>query len=103
MRETLCWPCVAGLNGSRIAGYLRADLAIRASTATSSTAHAQHGTGIFVGLERDVCVVCTDGTLARGRIVVVPPDVPHEVASPGVTLGMLHDPEATPALTGFAR
>lgn len=103
IEETVCWTGVRRLNGSRIGGSLNGERAVRASTATSSTLHAQHGTGVVVGLERDVAVAHGGGTRVRGRVVVVPPDLAHAVASEGPTLGMLYDPEAAPALAGFAR
>jgi AraC-like DNA-binding protein len=94
---------VRRLNGSRIGGFLNGELAIRASTATASTLHAQHGTGIIVGIERDAAVTLADGTRVRGPVVVIPPDLVHAVDSPGPTLGVLHDPEAAPGLAAFAR
>jgi AraC-like DNA-binding protein len=85
----------ARLNGSRIAGVLEDAFAVRTSTATQSSPHAQHGHALFVGLERDVTVTTAAGIL-RGRIVLVPAGVPNAVASPGATIGICYDPERSP-------
>jgi AraC-like DNA-binding protein len=103
MEETVCWGPVLRLNGSLIGTCLGGELAVRASTATASTPHAQHGTGVFIGLEREVALTRADGRVARGRVVVVPPDVVNAIDSPGPTLGILHDPEAAPRLAAFTR
>jgi len=95
------------LNGSRIGavlGGLIADaFAVRASTSTVSTLHAQHGAGIFIGLEREVTVTSAEGARVSGRVVVVPPDLPHATVSPGPALALLYDPERAPRLAGWAR
>ncbi|UQA56394.1 helix-turn-helix domain-containing protein [Polyangium aurulentum] len=95
------------LNGSRIGevlGGLIADaFAVRASTSTLSSFHAQHGAGIFIGLEREVTVTSPEGAEVRGRVVVIPANLPHATASPGPALGLLYDPERSPRVAGWAR
>lgn len=91
------------LNESRIGGVIAESFAVRASIATSSTLHAQHGAGIFVGLDGDVAVSEPGGACARGRVVVVPPDLPHTAGSRGPTVGMLYDPELCPQVAAEAR
>lgn len=85
----------ARLNGSRIAGVLADAFAVRASTATQSSPHAQHGHALFVGLDRDVTVTTAAGTL-RARLVLVPAGVVNAVVSPGRTIGICYDPERSP-------
>lgn len=83
------------LNGSRIASVLDEPFAVRASTATESSPHAQHGHAVFVGLDRDVTVTTAAGVL-RGRVVLVPAGVQNAVASPGRTIGICYDPQRSP-------
>jgi len=90
------------LNESRIGAVLTEAFAVRASTSTVSTPHAQHGTGILVGLDADVTVTGPGGLCVRGRAIVVPPHLTHAVASPGPTFGFLFDPEAAPHVASFA-
>ena len=91
------------LNESRIGAVITDAFAVRASTATASTLHAQHGVGILVGLEGDVTVTEPGRGHVRGRVVVVPPHHPHAVDSPGPTLGLLYDPELAPHVAGYSR
>jgi AraC-like DNA-binding protein len=91
------------LNESRIGAVVTDAYAVRASTATASTLHAQHGVGMLVGLEHDVTVTEPGRGLVRGRVVVIPPHQWHAVSSPGPTLGLLYDPEAEPHVAGYAR
>ncbi|HUS27263.1 MAG TPA: helix-turn-helix domain-containing protein [Kofleriaceae bacterium] len=94
---------MARLNDSRMIGTVLAPhLAVRATTRTFSSPHAAHGIALFVGLEHDVAIT-TPGGHARGRAVIVAPDVAHSVSSPGPTIGICFDPEALPRVTGFAR
>jgi len=94
---------MVGLNDSRVIGGAIEDrYAVRASTSMASTRHAQHGTGVFVGLEGDVSVDA-GGRRVVGRIVVVPPDLVHTAACAGLTLGLLYDPEVEPAIAATAR
>jgi AraC-like DNA-binding protein len=85
----------ARLNGSRIAGVLAEPFAVRTSTATASSPHAQHGHALFVGLDREVTVTTAAGVV-RGRVVLVPAGVRNAVASPGRTIGICYDPERSP-------
>jgi AraC-like DNA-binding protein len=101
--QAIVRPPMERLNESRIAGVITPSFAARASTSTRSTLHAQHGVGIFVGLESDVTITAEDGATVSGRVVVVPPDLPHAAESPGPTLGLLYDPEAAAQVAGFAR
>ncbi|WNG35590.1 helix-turn-helix transcriptional regulator [Archangium violaceum] len=91
------------LNESRIGAVHTDAFAVRASTSTVSTFHAQHGTAILVGLDNDVTVTVADREHVRGRVVVVPPHLPHAVVSPGPTLGLLYDPERAPHVAGYSR
>lgn len=93
---------MTGLNESRIGAVITDAFAVRASDGTRSTIHAQHGTAVLIGVDSEV-VVTAPGQRSAGRVVVVPPDWPHEVACPGPTIGLLFDPEAAPRLAGFAR
>lgn len=83
------------MNGSRIAGVLAESFAVRTSTATASSPHAQHGHALFVGLDRDVTITTAAGVL-RGRVVLVPAGVRNAVDSPGRTIGICYDPERSP-------
>lgn len=94
---------MARLNETRVAGVIADAFAIRASTSTTSSMHAQHGAALFVGLDADVVISEPGRPPVRGRAVVVPPDVQHGGVSPGPTLGMLFDPELTPQVAAFAR
>lgn len=89
---------MARLNDSRIGAVLGEDLAVRATTRTFASPHAAHGVAMFIGVERDVEV----GS-ARGRVVVVPADHEHAVASSGPTIGICFDPERLPHVAGYAR
>ncbi|WP_437278629.1 helix-turn-helix domain-containing protein [Sorangium sp. So ce375] len=91
------------LNESRIGAVIADAFAVRASTATRSSLHAEHGAAILVGLEGEVTVTEPGGGVVRGRAVVVPPDVWHAAVSPGPTLGFLYDPEEMPHVAGHAR
>jgi AraC-like DNA-binding protein len=91
------------LNESRTFGVIEDAFAVRFSLETRSSLHAQHGAGIFVGLESDVTVTEPGRASACGRVVAVPPDVPHEAVSPGPTVGLLYDPEALPHIAGYSR
>ena len=83
------------MNGSRIGGVVADPFAVRTSTATQSSPHAQHGHALFVGLDQDVTVTTAAGTLC-GRVVFVPAGVPNAVVSPGRTVGICYDPERSP-------
>jgi AraC-like DNA-binding protein len=91
------------LNESRIGAVVTDVHAVRASTSTASTPHAQHGVGILVGLEHDVTVTAPGHAPMRARMLVVPPHQWHAISSPGPTLGFLYDPEAAPRVAGHAR
>jgi AraC-like DNA-binding protein len=90
------------LNESRIVGVIEDAFAVRASTGTTSTLHAQHGAGIFVNLESDVVVTDPTGAQIRGRVVVLPPHLVHSLVSPGASLGLLYDPEEMPHMGAHA-
>jgi len=90
------------LNESRIGAVITDAFAVRASMATASTPHAQHGVGLLVGLDGDVTVTEPGGVSVSGRMVVVPPHHWHAVTSPGPTLGFLYDPERAPHVAGHA-
>jgi AraC-like DNA-binding protein len=96
MADTLRCAGVGRLNETRIGAVLAPAYGVRASHATASTAHAQHGAAVFVGLDHDVTVVVPTGRPVTGRVVAVPADLVHAARSPGVTLGVLVDPEAMP-------
>ncbi|HEX8440783.1 AraC family transcriptional regulator [Archangium sp.] len=91
------------LNESRIGAVLTEAFAVRASTGTLSTLHAQHGVGVLVGLDGDVTVTVPGREPVSGRVVVVPPHLPHATACPGPTLGILYDPELAPHVAGYSR
>lgn len=90
------------LNESRIGAVLTEAFAVRASTATESTLHAQHGAALLVGLDGEVAVTQPGRASVRGRVVVVPAHQPHAVASPGPTLGLLYDPELASHVASYA-
>ncbi|WP_437287888.1 helix-turn-helix domain-containing protein [Sorangium sp. So ce406] len=96
---------MGGLNASRIGAVIGEAFAVRASTAMTSTLHAEHGAAILVGLDSEVTVTLPGpgGAAVRGRMVVVPPDVWHAASCPGPTLGLLYDPELMPHVAGHAR
>jgi AraC-like DNA-binding protein len=95
------------LNESRtghVVGTVVAEsFAVRASTATRSSLHAQHGVALFIGLEADVAVTDAGGARRSGRVMMVAPDVENAVDSPGATLGFMFDPEREPRLAGWSR
>lgn len=91
------------LNEAMIGAVVSDAFAVRASLSTTSTLHAQHGTALLLGLDSDVTVTEPGRACVRGRVVLVPPHVPHAVSCPGPTLGFLYDPERAPHLTGHAR
>ncbi|AKJ00989.1 AraC-like DNA-binding protein [Archangium gephyra] len=91
------------LNESRIGAVITEAFAVRASTATESTLHAQHGAALLVGLDGEVTVTEPGRASVRGRVVVVPPHLPHAVASPGPTLGLLYDPELAAHVASYSR
>lgn len=91
------------LNGSRIGGVVTEAFAVRASTSLLSTLHSQHGTILLVGLDSDVTVTEPGRPAVRGRMVVVPPDVPHAASCEGPTLALLHDPEIAAGAAAHAR
>ncbi|MCY1074989.1 AraC family transcriptional regulator [Archangium sp. miwbw1] len=88
-------------NESRIGAVLTDAFAVRASTATASTPHTQHGVGLLVGLDSDVTVTEPGRASVCGRVVAVPPHLLHAVDSPGPTLGFLYDPELAPHVAGY--
>jgi hypothetical protein len=94
------------LNESRIGtvlgGVVGDACAVRASLGTRSTPHAQHGAGVFVALEREVTVT-GPGVIARGRVVVIPPDWAHAAACDGPVIGALYDPERAPRIASLTR
>ncbi|QRN95953.1 helix-turn-helix transcriptional regulator [Archangium violaceum] len=91
------------LNESRIGAVLTDTFAVRASVGTASSLHAQHGVGLLVGLDSDVTVTETDGARVSGRVVVVPPHLPHAASCPGPTLGFLYDPERASHVAVYSR
>ncbi|WP_426752089.1 helix-turn-helix domain-containing protein [Myxococcus sp. Y35] len=94
---------MARLNESRMGAVLTEAFAVRASTSTHATPHAQHGAAILIGLDADVELTEATGTRVHGRVVVVPPHLTHAVASPGPTLGLLFDPERMPRAAAYSR
>jgi AraC-like DNA-binding protein len=91
------------LNESRIATLLTDRHGVRASTWTTSTLHAQHGTALFVTLDADMTVTDARGSVTRGRAILVPPDLVNSVYSPGPVVGICYDPEQQPRVTARAR
>jgi AraC-like DNA-binding protein len=91
------------LNESRIGAVITDTFAVRASTATESTPHAQHGVGLLVGLDGDVTVTEPGRASVSGRVVVVPPHQQHAVVSPGPTVGIIYDPELASHVAGYSR
>jgi AraC-like DNA-binding protein len=91
------------LNESRIGAVLTDAFAVRASASTASTLHAQHGTGLIVGLDSDVTVTGPDGARVHGRAMVIPPHLLHTVTSPGPTVGLLYDPQELPRIADYSR
>jgi AraC-like DNA-binding protein len=94
---------MARLNESRIGSLLADRYGVRASARTVSSLHAQHGVALFVTLETELTVVDADGTVTRGRAVLVPPDLEHTVHSPGATIGVCYDPERLPRVAARSR
>jgi AraC-like DNA-binding protein len=94
---------MARLNESRIGARVTDAFAVRASTSTVSSLHAQHGVALIAGVDHDVTVTVPGLPPMRGRRVVVPPHLPHAVSCPGPTLGFLYDPEQMPHVAGFSR
>lgn len=91
------------LNESRMVSVVGDAFGVSAATSLESAPHVQHGVALLVGLERDVTVTDASGTRVCGRVVVVPPDLPHAVEAPGPMVGMLYDPESLPHVAGYAR
>lgn len=91
------------LNESRIGGVLTDAFAVRAAASLRSTLHARHSVALIVGLDSDVTVAGSSGPCVRGRVVLVPPDVPHAATCPGPMLAIYHEPEAAPEVAGYAR
>jgi AraC-like DNA-binding protein len=91
------------LNETRIReqtqGAVLADaFAASAAVSVATSVHARHATMVLIGLDADVSV-----TGARGRVVIVPPDVAHTAACPGPNVGLLYDPELAPGIATRAR
>jgi AraC-like DNA-binding protein len=91
------------LNESRIGGIVADGFAVRASTGTCSSLHAQHGAGILIGVDADVIVTTADGARVRGRAVAIPPHLVHATFCAGPSVGLLYDPEASPRVSGYTR
>jgi AraC-like DNA-binding protein len=91
------------LNDSRIGTLLGDRYGVRASTWTSSTPHAQHGAALFVTLEAEMTVTNSHGDVARGRVLIVPPDLENSVHSAGPVIGICYDPERVPRVTARSR
>jgi AraC-like DNA-binding protein len=94
---------MARLNESRMGARVTDAFAVRASTSTVSTLHAQHGAALIAGVDCDVTVEAPGLAPVRGRMVVVPPHLPHAIACPGPTLGFLYDPELMPHVAASSR
>lgn len=90
------------LNESRIGAVVAEAFAVRASTSSVSTLHAQHGAGLFVALESEVTVAAPGSAPVSGRVVLVPPDRPHAARCDGPLLGFVFDPELLPGVAGPA-
>ena len=93
---------MTGLNETLIGAVITDAFAVRAADGTCSTIHVQHGTAVLVAVDAEV-VVTAPGLRTAGRVVVVPPDLPHAVVCQGPMVGLLFDPEAAPQVASFAR
>jgi AraC-like DNA-binding protein len=92
-----------GLNETRIReqtqGAVLADaFAASATVSVATSVHARHATMVLIGLDADVTVTGARGAAARGRVVIVPPDIVHTAVCPGPNVGLLYDPELAPAI-----
>jgi len=76
---------------------------VSAAPGIRSKLHAPHGVELIIGLEGEVTVTHPGGSVARGRAVLIPPDVPRVYDSPGLTLGTLYDPHRFSELASHAR
>jgi AraC-like DNA-binding protein len=94
---------MARLNESRMVSVVGDAFGVSAAPELRSAMHAQHGAALLVGLDHDVTVIDACGARASGRVMIVPPDVPHEVYAPGPVVGMLFDAEARAHVTAYAK
>jgi AraC-like DNA-binding protein len=90
------------LNETRIGALLTEPFGGTFSRATATSRHAEHGASVLVGLDADV-VVYGEDRVARGRAVLVPPDVRYAASCPGPVVSYVFDPELCPRVTGAAR
>jgi AraC-like DNA-binding protein len=74
-----------------------------ATLALRAASHARHGTAILIGLYADVTVGEPGREPVRGRVVAVPPDVPHAASCDGVNLAIVYDPERAAPIAAAAR
>ena len=86
---------MARLNESRIGALLTEPFGSAFSKQARASIHAEHGTGLIVGLDGDVAVTTAAGTV-RARAILVGPHVPYAAASPGPALSFSFDPELRP-------
>ncbi|HEY0477619.1 MAG TPA: helix-turn-helix domain-containing protein [Kofleriaceae bacterium] len=93
---------MARLNETRIGALLTEPFGGTFSRSAAASCHAEHGTGVLVGLDADV-VIDAGGGLVRGRAVIVPPDVPYAASCPGPVVSYTFDPELCPRIAGAAR
>lgn len=92
-----------GLNESRIGAVITEAFAVSVTASTPPALHARHGVRVLVGLDSDVTVAEPGGAQARGRVVMVPPDISHTSACSGPSLELMYDPELLPEAAGYAR
>lgn len=86
------------LNESRIAALLTEPYGAAFLQSASSRLHVEHGVSVLIALDSDVQI----GRIT-GRVVVVPPDVPHAAHAPGPVVSYAFDPELCPRVAAFAR
>jgi AraC-like DNA-binding protein len=90
------------LNETRISALLTEPFGGTFLRSAAASRHVEHGTSLLVGLDGDVAVYGDDGT-ARGRAVMVQPDVPYAARCPGPIVSYVFDPELCPRVAGVAR
>ena len=92
---------MARLNESRIGALLTEPFGATFSQTAATSTHTEHGVALLIGLDADVNL--ESATLARGRAVLVPADVPYAASCRAPTVSFVFDPELCPRIAGLAR
>ncbi len=83
---------MARLNESRIGALLTEPFGSALTKRARASLHAEHGTGVMIGLDADVTVTTPEGAVTA-RAVLVAPHVAYAATSPGPALSFSFDPE----------